>query len=122
MIRGLTMVKVREDLTGRVFGRLKVIKQVEDYIDPKSGIHHARWLCECNCKDQTKKNVLGRDLKRNSIRSCGCLQRELLSQRNKKYNDFKLNLEDEYGLYGIGYCINTNNEFYFGHNDNEAYY
>ena len=30
------MVKVKEDLTGKVFGRLTVIKQDEDYIDKKN--------------------------------------------------------------------------------------
>lgn len=39
------MVKVKEDLTGRVFGRLTVIKQVDDYIEPKSGKHRSQWLC-----------------------------------------------------------------------------
>lgn len=28
------MVKVKEDLTGRIFGRLTVIKQAEDYVPP----------------------------------------------------------------------------------------
>lgn len=38
------MVKVKEDLTGRVFGRLTVIKQVDDYIEPKSGKHRSQKL------------------------------------------------------------------------------
>ena len=29
----IKMVKVKEDLTGRVFGRLTVIKQVDDYVE-----------------------------------------------------------------------------------------
>lgn len=41
------MVKVRNDLTGEQFGLLKVIKQVEDYVDPK-GTHRARWECNAN--------------------------------------------------------------------------
>ena len=28
------MVKVRKDLTGQKFGRLTVIRQTEDYVDP----------------------------------------------------------------------------------------
>jgi hypothetical protein len=35
----------------------------------------------------------------------------------KKFNKFDLNLEDEHGLYGIGYCSNTNREFYFDMDD-----
>lgn len=37
--------------------------------------------------------------------------------RPKKYNRVILNLEDEYGKYGIGYCSNTNSEFYFDMED-----
>ena len=32
------MVKVKEDLTGRRFGRLVIIKQAEDYISPNGSI------------------------------------------------------------------------------------
>jgi hypothetical protein len=35
----------------------------------------------------------------------------------KKYNNYVLNLKDEYGLYGIGYCFNTGREFYFDMDD-----
>lgn len=35
----------------------------------------------------------------------------------KKYNKYELNLEDENGLYGIGYCSNTGNKFYFDMED-----
>lgn len=38
------MVKVKEDLTGKKFGRLTVIEQVEDYIG-KNGNHIAQWSC-----------------------------------------------------------------------------
>ena len=37
----------REDLTGRVFGKLTVIQLDPNYI-PKSGTH-AKWLCQCEC-------------------------------------------------------------------------
>lgn len=35
----------------------------------------------------------------------------------KQYNTYTLNLEDEYGIYGIGYCSNTGREFYFDMDD-----
>jgi hypothetical protein len=40
--------------------------------------------------------------------------------RKKKYNEVILNLEDEHGLYGIGYCSNTGKEFYFDMEDYEV--
>ena len=55
-----------EDLTGRVFERLKVIAQAEN---GASG--HARWLCHCACgKDAI---VFATGLKSGGTRSCGCL-------------------------------------------------
>ena len=35
----------------------------------------------------------------------------------KQYNQYMLNLKDEYGTYGVGYCSNTRREFYFDMND-----
>jgi RecJ-like exonuclease len=65
------MVRVRKDLTGKVFGKLTVLQQTDDYIN-KKGIHHAMWLCQCACGNTT--TVLGTDLTRKDkkhIVSCG---------------------------------------------------
>ena len=91
-----------KDMTGEVFGKLKVIKRVENYISPKGKIK-TMWLCECNCNKKKKIVVFGESLRRGFTRSCGCLHREML----KKYNTFDLT-----GEYGIGYTTNGN-EFYF---------
>lgn len=116
------MIKVRKDLTGMIFGRLKVIKQTEDYVDPH-GIHRARWLCECSCDKHTMVEVKGALLttKKNPTRSCGCLQREAASlvvqtylKKTNKYSDV---LTDEHGDYYIGYCSNTRREFYIDAED-----
>ena len=42
------------DLTGKKFGRLTVIKRDEDRIQP-SGQHKARWLCKCDCGNPNLK-------------------------------------------------------------------
>ena len=76
------MVNVKDDLTGRQFGRLTVLSQAEDYIDSK-GKHYARWLCECSCENKTKLIVMGNQLKRKRTKSCGCIQKEQLIKRNK---------------------------------------
>lgn len=106
------MVKVKQDLTDMTFGRLTVIKQVEDHIKP-NGQHIPQWLCECNCVERKQVVVWGEALKRkkNPTRSCGCLQKEKASEvakKNKKYNKYDLS-----GEYGIGWTSNTNREFYF---------
>lgn len=112
------MVKVKEDLTGRIFGRLTVLKQVEDYIGP-SGERCAQWLCECSCDAHNQVVVIGKNLKSKTrpTQSCGCLAKETASLTHKRYNQYKIDIEDQNGLYGIGYCHNTGKEFYFDMDD-----
>lgn len=102
------MVKVKEDLTGRVFGRLTVLKQAEDLVNSR-GEHVAMWLCQCSCENKTFVTVRGGHLtKKNGTKSCGCLQKEATSRAKKKYNQYDLS-----GEYGTGWTSNTNNPFYF---------
>lgn len=104
------MVKVRKDLTGMIFGRLKVIKQAEDHIRP-DGKKDAQWLCECSCQPGRTCVVLGSSLNSNRVQSCGCLFDEILintGHKNKKYNTYDLS-----GEFGVGWTTNTNREFYF---------
>jgi len=103
------MVKVKEDLTGRVFGRLTVLSRAEDYIRP-SGQRSAQWLCECSCDNKTRKIIVGTSLtsKKSPTRSCGCIQKEKAAKAQIKSNTYDLS-----GEYGIGFTSNTNNEFYF---------
>lgn len=99
------MVKVREDLTGKFFGKLKVLHQVDDWITPK-GQHEAQWLCQCTCCSKTEKIIRGRNLKNGSIRSCGCLIKETYYKAEiddegnfkKKRNDYEIQ-EDYVILY-----------------------
>lgn len=102
------MVKVKEDLTGKIFTRLKVLKQTEDYIDPKSGNHYARWLCECLCDEHNIVTVRGDALKSGHTLSCGCYNKEMIVKTQKQYNQY-----DFFDEYGVGYCSNTGSEFYF---------
>lgn len=110
------MVKVKNDLTGKIFGRLKVLCQVEDYIVPSNGKHYARWLCECNCEEHKQVVVTGNNLTSGKIQSCGCLAHELIVEFNKqtkhKSNDYDLSND-----YGIGYASNTHNPFFFDKED-----
>lgn len=54
-----------EDLSGRKFEKLKVIKRVEN---SKGGA--TRWLCECECGKE--KIAYASDLKSGHTKSCGC--------------------------------------------------
>ena len=63
------------DLVGQRFGRLVVLQRVNDKIDPKTGKHKTKFLCQCDCGNQ--KVVLGSALTQGTIRSCGCLHQNL---------------------------------------------
>ena len=65
----------RQDLTGRLFGRLTVIKD--------SGLRNSQrrvlWACTCSCGNT--KNVSSSSLVGGTTSSCGCLQTEQASMR-----------------------------------------
>lgn len=73
------------DLTGQKFGRWLVIERAPDKITQR-GYHHIMWRCVCECG--TEKAVRGKTLTSGESQSCGCLQKELLSQRASKHNGF----------------------------------
>lgn len=61
-----------EDLTGKRFARLTVIKRVEN-----TSYGYVCWLCKCDCGNL--KSVTGDCLKERDTQSCGCLQKEVAS-------------------------------------------
>ena len=64
-----------EDLTGKRFERLTVIKREEN----RNG--RIMWLCKCDCGNE--RVVRGEHLKNGSIKSCGCLQKEIARETRK---------------------------------------
>jgi len=58
------------DLTGRTFGLLKVLRRVEDV---KPG--RPMWLCECRCGKSIVKSSTSLT-KQNGVKSCGCLRHQ----------------------------------------------
>lgn len=93
-----------KDLTGQKFGRLTVLYKLNNY--HKRG---AYWLCVCKCGNL--KEVFGRDLRRGSTRSCGCLQRDITSKIHTKHGKHNTR------LYHIYYamknrCYNKDNNRY----------
>lgn len=66
-----------QDLTGQCFGRWKVLKISER---KNNKIYY---LCECSCQAKTQKSVQGAHLKAGVSQSCGCLRKELASERNR---------------------------------------
>ena len=64
-----------KDLTGQNFNRWTVIEYAG-----KDKHNNALWLCECNCKNKTRRIVNGNNLRRGISTSCGCLQKELAKE------------------------------------------
>jgi len=67
-----------QDLSGKSFGRLKVLKFSGRTMLP-SGKQRLSWLCSCECGKETV--VESNHLTAGKIRSCGCLRNECASQR-----------------------------------------
>jgi len=68
-----------KDLRGQRFGRLVAIEPLSER---KHG--HIEWKCKCDCGNFCSVSV--GNLSRGVTKSCGCLHRELLANRNKKHN------------------------------------
>ena len=110
-----------EDLTGKTFNRLTVIKRAE--IEKKE----VYYLCKCTCGNE--KIIRGKDLKYNKIKSCGCLNKEKTIERNTKHSlrhtriyriwllmknrclNSKYHLFKNYGGRGITVCNEWKNDF-----------
>lgn len=74
-----------KNLAGQRFGRWTVIERAPDSITQK-GYHNIMWKCVCDCG--TEKNVRGKILTNGQSKSCGCLQKEMLSSRASKHRGF----------------------------------
>ena len=60
-----------EDLRGKRFGRLQVVRQAENILH-NNGRERVAWVCKCDCGNTCV--VEAQSLKRGGTRSCGCLK------------------------------------------------
>ena len=104
------------NLIGMTFGRLTVIARVDDYVD-KWGKHTSQWLCECSCENHTICIVRGPSLtsKKHPTRSCGCLRKEVASDKRKQQQTHGMSKTKIYKVWGSmkARCNNPNNKFYY---------
>lgn len=70
------------DITGKRFGRLTVVKRVENRVSI-SGRQYAMWLCKCDC-GKTKIASTG-NLRQGQVRSCGCLQKDSYKSNSRNH-------------------------------------
>lgn len=108
------------DLTGKRFNNLTVISRVEN---TESGA--IKWNCLCDCGNYTI--VRGDNLKSNSVKSCGCLNKKPAYNRihgeskttlYRKWQSMKRRCYDKnasnyknYGARGIKVCDEWKNDF-----------
>ena len=94
------------NIIGQKFGRLIVIEQ-------SNNLHNRiAWLCKCNCGNY--KVVTSSDLKKNKVKSCGCLRKETTSKTSLKNSTHHLSNSRLYKVWKSmkQRCYNKNNTPY----------
>lgn len=72
------------DLTGHVYKRLTVLRETTPTTYPR------KWECLCECG--TIKTILGASLRSGLTQSCGCLNKEILSEKGTIHGDCRSRL------------------------------
>lgn len=72
-------------MTGKVFGRLTVIRQApsQEYRNSNGKLAYTRvmWACKCSCGNPEEVIVSGDHLRNQGTKSCGCLRSEAAQQK-----------------------------------------
>lgn len=94
------------DLTGQRFGKLTVLGQSSStYI---SGKNRIRWLCLCECGNQTL--VQGGSLKNGRVKSCGCNQwQPQITSKERTINICWKNIKIRAGRKGLDFNLTKSN-------------
>jgi hypothetical protein len=97
------------DLTGQKFGRLTVMGRAGAYVRPNGQTGHATWDCLCECGNRVI--VMGRLLRIEATKSCGCLRKELTRERSTTHG---MRGTPEYTAYrqAMARCTNPKNRDY----------
>ena len=76
------------DLTGKKFGRLTVVKRdiERDLKLREEGKKNTHWLCQCDCGNPDLISIDASCLVNGHTKSCGCYASEQIAKRNKKYS------------------------------------
>lgn len=76
----ITLGKIKDE-TGKIYGRLTVLKR-----DGLSKDNRVMWLCQCSCGNTVR--IRGTDLRTGHTTSCGCYNKELITNQivGQKFN------------------------------------
>lgn len=86
-----------EDLSGKIFGRWKVLYRTYNI----GNTDKVTWVCECLCDKHTVKLVVGQSLRNGRSNSCGCLKKE----RIENICDQKIHKKDQEGNIVLKKCL-----------------
>ena len=88
------------DRTGKVYGRLTVLKRSRN---DKFG--KVKWLCRCECGKEVV--VVGDNLRRGNTTSCGCYNKLMIRESFRKKREENLNVKGVQDLSGKKYGLFT---------------
>jgi hypothetical protein len=89
------------DLTGKIFGRLTVVRRRKK----NNKWNQAVWICTCICSPTIQREFDGDLLRGRRTTSCGCFRREFRrlkegeASRNRLYRRYKTQADKELGFY-----------------------
>jgi hypothetical protein len=66
-------------MIGRQFGRLRVLRK------GRKNWKHRWWVCQCNCRKRTIREIRSDHLRSGLTQSCGCLHSEVSRARGNHY-------------------------------------
>lgn len=78
------------DLTGQRFGRLTVEARDGIAVSP-NGQTRPTWLCRCDCGQTV--TVFGENLRNGRTKSCGCYQRQRISERSLRHGHARRSID-----------------------------
>ena len=97
-----------ENLVGKKFGKLTVLKRVEN-----DKYQRTKWLCKCDCGNEVI--VSANQLKRGKTKSCGCLRIEMQLKSHTKHGLSKSRIFKIYGgMKKRCYCKTCHNYSIYG--------
>lgn len=118
MVQGIIQEKrerpVKDDLTGKEFGRLKVIREATKVERQHKARGHTYWICQCVCGAQVM--IRGNNLKQGNAQSCGCSPRTTHKNNSRKVEM----IGKRYGLFTV--IREANDEEMIGRKTAEAFW
>lgn len=99
------------DLTGTRFGRLVALNRGPDHQAPSR--KQVTWVCVCDCGNIV--TVQRGALQYGSVQSCGCLRKDLDSEKSRKSKDRK----SEYNCWASmkQRCLNSNDKYFYAYGE-----